>query len=147
MKLSEENKSILLVSIHKSIEESANTNASHLFHGRLSKLINYPSNGGFTPAELIALDEIKGKETLKSALRKIMANSTADVFFEFFNVVDGTADPDPSNSKWSEVMIVNKPSDLDEDREFWHDDFYGSYWDWKEKRKNSNWSLDLDEDS
>jgi hypothetical protein len=142
MELSTHNRSTLLIHLHKSIEESANTNANHIIHGRLNQLINYPPNGGLTEKEIDALEELKGKEELKSALRKILASTTADVFFDIFNIIDGTADPDPGTGKWTEVMLVDKPEDLDEDVEFLHDDFYGTYWDWKEKRQNTNWSLD-----
>lgn len=144
MKLSESNKSTLLVSVHRSIEEHANCSANHIFHGRFRELINYPTNGGFTENELVALDGLKEKEDLKSALRKVIASATADTFFDFFNIIDGTTDPDPIGNSWSEVMIVDTPPNYEEDIEFWHDDFYGSYWDWKEIRQNHNWSLDLE---
>jgi hypothetical protein len=142
MGLSTENKTTLLIHLHKSIEESANANANHIIHGRLNQLINYPPNGGLTENEIKALEELKGNEELKSALRKVLASTTADVFFDIFNLIDGTADPEPGTGKWTEVMLVDKPEDLDEGVEFLHDDFYGTYWNWKEKRQNTNWSLD-----
>ena len=142
MRLSAENKSTLLIHLHKSIEESANTNTNHIIYGRINQLINYPPNGGLTENEIKALEELKGKEDLKSALRKILASTTADVFFDILNIIDGTADPDPVTGKWTEVMIVDKPDGMDEDVELLHDDFYATYWDWKGKRQNTNWSLD-----
>lgn len=143
MGLSTENKSTLLIHLHKSIEESANTNANHIIHGRLNQLINYPPNGGLTQKEISALENLKGNEELKSALRKILASTTADVFFDIFNIIDGTADPDPGTGKWTEVMLIDKPEDLSENLEFLHEDFYETYWNWREKRPNTNWSLDL----
>lgn len=110
--------------------------------GSLDKLINYPPNGNLTKKEVKALEELKGKEDLTSALRKILASATADVFFDIFNVIDGTADPDPDIGNWTEVMIVDKPEDLDEHADFLHDAFYDTYWDWKEKREDITWSLD-----
>lgn len=145
MRLSIDNKSTILIHLHKAIEESANTNANHIVHGRLNQLINYPPNGGLSDKEIDALKELKGKDELKSALRKILASTTADVFFDIFNLIDGTSDPDPGTGKWTEVMLVDKPEDVDEDVEFLHDDFYGTYWDWKEKRQKTNWSLDKSE--
>lgn len=59
-----------------------------------------------------------------------------------FNIIDGTADPDPGTGKWTEVMLVDRPGDLEVDVECLHDDLYGTYWDWKERRQNTNWSLD-----
>lgn len=142
MELSAENRTTLLIHLHKSIEDTASANANYIIHGRLNQLINYPPNGGLTESEINALNELKGKEELKSALRKILASTTADVFFDIFNIIDGTADPDPGTGKWTEVMLVDKPEDFDGDIQFLHDDFYGTYWDWKEIRPNTDWSLD-----
>ena len=63
---------------------------------------------------------------MKSALRKVLASTTADVFFDIFNIIDGTADPDPVTGKWTAVIIVDKPEDMDEDVELLHDDFWES---------------------
>ena len=144
MQLSEENKKTILIHLHKSIEVASNTTANHIFHGRSNKLINYPPNGGLTENEIKAIEDLKGNEDLKSALRKLFASTTSDVLFDFFNLVDGTSDPDPGGAEWREIMIVDKPEDFEDDVEFFHDDFYGSYWDWKEIRVNKNWSLDIE---
>ena len=141
MELSEENKKTLLLSVHQAIEENAEHTVNHLFHNRTYKLINYPPNGGLTEEEKEALGQMKENEVLKSALRKVIASNTANVFFDFFNLLDGTADPD--TGKWSEVLLIDKPEDFDEHQEFLHDSFYETYWDWKEKRKNKNWSLEM----
>jgi hypothetical protein len=39
-------------------------------------------------------------------------------------------------------MLVDE-SEAAGDGEFLHDDFFESYWDWREKRKNKDWRLDL----
>jgi hypothetical protein len=147
MELSENNLKTLLISVHKAIEESANTTANDIFQGRLTKLIDYPPNGGLTDKEKQALKELKGNEDLKTVLRKVIASSAANAFFEFFNLIDGTTDPAPGIGKWSEVLIVDKPEDFDEDQAFLQDEFYATYWDWRKKRRNKNWHLDrLDEE-
>lgn len=130
----------LLVDLHKSIEEAAAATANHIFHGRTNELINYPPNGGLIEQEIHAIEALKGNETLCAALRKLFASNASDVLFHLFNVIDGTADPD--TGEWSEVMLVDKPGGLQNDIEFLHDDFFGTYWDWKKQRKNTNWSLD-----
>ena len=63
-------------------------------------------------------------------------------FFSFFNVVDGTAEPDVNTAGWSEVLLVDKPEDFDEDVQFLHDEFYSTYWNWKGQRGDKGWSLD-----
>ena len=81
MKLSENNKKTLLVSIHQSIEENASHTVNDLEHKRLNRLINYPSNGGLTESEKTELKKLEINPTLKSALRKVFASNTADVLF------------------------------------------------------------------
>ncbi|MCF1423070.1 hypothetical protein [Mangrovimonas futianensis] len=142
MKLSEENKMSLLVSIHQMIEENANYIANDIESNKINRLINYPPNGGLTESEKEEVSKLSGNPVLKSALRKILASNTSDVFFGFLNILDGTSDPTVEYGEWGEVMLV----DFDEENEMdsmLHEDFFGTYWDWKEKRKNTSWKLDL----
>lgn len=142
MALSENNKKSLLVSVHQLIEESANHTVNDLENKRINQIIDYPSNGGFTDSEKSELEKLEVNSNLKSALRKVLASNTADVFFSFLNIVDGTADPTIEYGDWQDVMLV----DFDEENEMdsmLHDDFYETYWDWKEKRPNPGWTLDL----
>ena len=142
MKLSEENKMSLLVSIHQLIEENASYTANDIESNKINHLINYPPNGGLTESEKAEISKLSGNPILKSALRKILASNTSNVFFGFLNILDGTSDPTVEYGEWGEVMLV----DFDEENEMdsmLHDDFYGTYWDWKEKRKNTDWKLDL----
>ena len=141
MKLSEENRKILLINLHDLIVEHANATANDIQHKRTSKIISYPSNGGLTEAEKKEVEKLNGNEILKSALRKILASNSADVIFSFLNIIDGTADPDIASANWGEVMLVDFSED-DETTEMLHDEFFSTYWDWKEKKRMS-WKLDM----
>ena len=142
MALSENNKKSLLVSVHQLIEESANHTVNDLENKRINRIIDYPSNGGFTESEKSELEKLEVNSDLKSALRKVLASNTADVFFSFLNIVDGTADPTIEYGDWQDVMLVDFDEENDMDSML-HDDFYETYWDWKEKRPNPGWTLDL----
>jgi hypothetical protein len=145
LKLSEENRRILLVNIHNLIAEYANTTANDIQYKRTNQLINYPSNGGLTEEEKTEIEKLNGNEKLKSALRKVLASNAADVIFSLLNIIDGTADPDIDSANWGEIMLVDF-SEENEATEMLHDEFFSTYWDWKEKKK-MNWKLDLlDED-
>jgi hypothetical protein len=141
MGLSIKNRNTLLVSLHQLIEESANNIVNNIFNGRIKGLITYPPNGGLTEQEEKAISQIENSDTLKSALRKILASNTGDVYFDFFNLIDGTTDPEKGD--WTGVTIVDISEENDEHIEFLHDEFFATYWDWRKKRKNSNWKLDL----
>lgn len=130
MRLSNENKMSLLISLHQSIEISSNSTANDIENGRTNQLINYPPNGGLTESETEQIENLKGNKILKSALRKVIASSISDTLFELFNIIDGTSDPETEVGKWSQVMLV----DFDEENEvdsMLHDDFFETYWDWK----------------
>lgn len=142
MKLSEQNRMALLLSLHREIEEHAHHSANHLLHGRSNELIQYPPNGGFTQAELDALSKLTGDETLRDALRKAFASNTAEVFFNFFNILDGTGDPGPGMGDWTEVKLVDFNEAMEEEGEMLHDHFFETYWLWRKKRK-ADWKLDL----
>ena len=108
-------------------------------HERTSQL-NYPPNGGFTAEEKEALKLLKGNKEILSAMRKVLASCAASVVFDLLNLIDGTSDPE--NGAWSGVALVDKPEKPAE-TELLHDEFFSTYWDWRQKRKNKNWRLDL----
>ena len=137
MQLSEENRQTLLLAIHQSIEEQAGKGANNLFQGRANG-VDYPPNGGFTTEEKEALKLLQSNILLQSALRKTLASCAAGVVFDLLNLIDGTSDPE--NGDWSGVSLIDKAEEADE---FLHDEFFSTYWDWCQKRKNKNWRLDL----
>lgn len=142
MNLSEENRKTLLTHLHKSVEETANVVANHINNGRTNQLIDYPPNGGLTDNEKQELKQLKNNDVLRDALRKVLASNSALVLFDLFNIIDGTGDPNPGIGEWSEIALVDMPEDFNEHVEFLHDDFYKTYWDWREKRQAS-FKLDL----
>lgn len=132
MKLSEENRRILLINLHQIIAEYANTTADHLLHKKIDQLINYPPNGGLTDEEAGELAKLAGNEQLRSALSKILASNSAEVIFSLLNFIDGTTDPDIDADNWGGVMLVDLSED-NETTEMLHDEFFATYREWKDK--------------
>ncbi len=139
MQFSEENRQTLLVALHQVVEEQAVAHANELVRGR-SQRLDYPSNGGLSAEEAMAIQAIQGNTLLQSALRKILASCAAGAVFDFLNLIDGTSDPE--HGDWSGVMLVDRPEEIEEHWQFLHDAFYETYWDWRAKRRNKNWRLD-----
>ena len=139
MQLSEVNRRTFLVAANQSVEEYATAYADDLLRGQ-SIEPTYPPNGGFTSAEAEALKLLQGNKVLHSAVRKLLADCAAGVVFDLFNHIDGTTDP--KQGEWTGVMLVDKPRDDEEYREFLHDDFFGTYWNWREIRPDKTWCLD-----
>ena len=142
MKLSEHNMNTLMLFLQQKIEESAEYIADELEKGNSTDFLTYPPNGGLTKMEESSLEKLKNDPNLKSALRKILADNSAGVLFELFNVIDGTSDPDENLGKWTEISFVDKTDELAENAEMLHDELYSKYWDWKKVRPNKNWKLD-----
>lgn len=139
MQLSADNRHTLLLAIHQLIEEYASGSANDLLHGRV-KQVDYPPNGGFTTEERESLKQLQGNTVFHSAIRKVLASCSGGVVFDLLNLVDGTSDPE--HGDWSGVVLLDKLEDA-EATELLHDDFFSVYWDWRKKRKNNNWRLDL----
>ncbi|WP_162550056.1 hypothetical protein [Hymenobacter nivis] len=140
MQLSEINRHTFLVAINQSIEEYAAYHADSLLQGE-SIVPVYPPNGGFTAEETEALQLLQNNPAMHSALRKVLADCAAGVVFDLFNHIDGTTDP--KQGGWSPVMLVDEPKNDEEYREFLHDEFFSTCWDWREIRPDKTWRLDL----
>ncbi|GAA3979551.1 hypothetical protein [Hymenobacter antarcticus] len=139
MQLSEENRHTFLLAVHQLIEEYASGSANDLLQGRTDQL-DYPPNGGFTTEEQESLKQLQDNVVLQSAMRKVLASCAGGVVFGLLNLIDGTNEPE--HGDWSGVMLVDE-AEAAGGSEFLHDDFFESYWDWREKRKNKDWRLDL----
>jgi hypothetical protein len=91
-------------------------------------LVAYPpTDPVLTNEEDEALRSMTLSSVERSALTKLIANGCAAAFFHFFNLIDGTGDPEvnPPEETWLGAWIV-APRD-DRDREMLHDGFYEAY--------------------
>jgi hypothetical protein len=146
MKASENNIETLMLVIHQKIEEYADFLASRIEEGNPIEHVTYPPNNGFTDKEIESLHFLKNKPELKSAIRKLVADNIAGVFFDFFNFIDGTSDPNPELGEWTELAFVDKENSVEPPIEMLHDKLYGSYWEWRKIRKGKDWKLDIYEE-
>ena len=98
-------------------------------------LLVYPPNNVLSPEEEQALRSMKLSTVQRSALKKLIADGCAIAFFDFFNLLDATADPEvkPPTKSWLGAWLV-APKDHD-DRDMLHDAFFDSYWDYDEAMK------------
>jgi hypothetical protein len=134
MKLSKENNRTLMLALHQQIEEYAEYTADKLNKGDVENILNYPPNCELTTEEIEALKKIQNDNTLKSGLRKIIANNSSGVIFELLNFIDGTTDPSPDLGGWTEIAFVDKTDEVEPSNDMLHDEFYSTYWDWLDNR-------------
>lgn len=146
MKLSEHNRNTMMLFLQQKIEEKAANIVEQIEKGETTDFLTYPPNGGLTEEENLSLQKLKNDATFKNALRKILADNSAGVLFELLNVIDGTSDPDEELGEWSEISLVDKTDEIEENPEMLHNELYSKYWDWKEIRPNKNWMLDKDDE-
>lgn len=139
--LSTENQNILLTNCHRFIEENAVATTQYLVDKKVNQVLFYPPDCGLNEAENAAIASIDwGNNALQSALRKILANNSASVLFDLFNIIDGISEPDED---WTGVHIIDNTAENEtENRDFLHDEFMATYWDWRTKRTETAWKLD-----
>jgi len=120
-------------------------------------MLSYPPNSGFTTAEGNALSGIPQVPGMESALRKTIASAAAAPLFRLLSILDGVADPplgapDEAGRCWLGAQIEpnrwNGEAEAIAKREslgFLHNQFYESYWTWRNKRSDPGWKLDTHE--
>jgi len=144
MELSKKNAIALLLDLNQDIEEYAEATVKNIIEDKNFDFLTYPPNNGLTDSEKEELDKLDNNEKLKNALRKILADNTAGVIFNMFNLLDGTGSPKLHYDNWTGVKLIDE--DFDADREVFadtlHDSFYETYWEWKKLRGKKNWKLD-----
>lgn len=142
MKASEHNIETLMMSLHKKIEEYSDFLSTQIKNGDPIQHVTYPPNNGFTEKEIESLKKLTSDEDLQTALRKLIADSMAGVFFDFFNYIDGTGDPEEEVGKWTELSLVDKNDSIEPPIEMLHDKFFETYWHWRKIRPKKGWKLD-----
>lgn len=145
MILSNNNAKALLLDTHQDIEEYADVLVTKILEEKDFDFLAYPPNCGLTEAEKEELKKLDNNESLKSALRKVIADSSAGVVFNMLNLFDGTGFPKNNEEGWTGVKLIDEEQeDRSEPVDDWlHDKFYETYWDWKELRGDKGWKLDL----
>ena len=141
MKLSDNNLKTILIHIHKRIEETADNSVEQLIQNNFGT-ISYPPNGGLTEKEIEGLKKLKIDDDARSGLRKVIADSSAFIIFDFLSIVDRVAEPEINTTSWTGIKIVDESEDIKETDDMLHDSLYETYWDWRKLRENKNWKLD-----
>lgn len=106
-------------------------------------VLTYPPNATLSGEEARALRSMKLSPLERSAMRKVIADSCAGAFFRFFNLIDGTGDPEvetPSET-WLGAWLV-APQD-DADRDMLHDEFLDSRADYERSTARRDPGLEL----
>ena len=148
MELSNKNALALLIDLNQDIEEYADDTVKKIIQDKDFDYLTYPPNNGFTDLEKQELNKLDNNEHLKNALRKVIANNSAGIIFNMFNLFDGTGGPKHMNNEWTGVKLVDEESFANEIefQENLHDAFFETYWEWKKIRGSKNWKLDTFEE-
>lgn len=128
-KLTEENRKLLLIQLHKDIDAASSKVAKSLSMGQYQEIVYPPSpDAKLNDQEKEAIRKLNGIPNLESALKKIIRDSHSLPLFSFFNCIDGTGDP--AGDKWTGVTLVDLDIEEDGDKEFLHDAYFETYWDY-----------------
>ena len=130
----------LLIEAHRAIEESASSAVEKLAAGRVH--MSYPPNAGLSPSEAGALTSLKLNPDQISGLRKIMADVASYPLFQVFCLIDGVTDPVQHSGKWPALRLEAAGAKARAESSMLHDEFFGTYWDWRKIRPETGWKLD-----
>ena len=132
----------LLIEAHRIIEEEAARRASELVSGEQTDVV-YPPNGGLVAEERAVLQALKGGVVLEAALRKVFADCAATTLFHVLSQIDAVGSPEVTPGEWLGLQL--QPADAgtpDPPYGMLHDALFDTYWDWRELRRNTGWTLD-----
>ena len=115
MKLSDENRRILISSLHEMMDKYSTHNASSFITG--SSEIKPAST-----EEQKAFQLIQGNKDIASLLQRLLWFHGKSLMFDLFCLIDGVGDPDPKLGNWTEVLLIDKPEGFNEHYEFLHDE-------------------------
>ncbi|MDH3711393.1 MAG: hypothetical protein OER04_15975 [Cyclobacteriaceae bacterium] len=137
MQLSDQNRKTLLTDLHRIIQEQTHHAIEKIFDSPLEDRSIYPPDVSKTAEEMQILAELPDNPNLRSALEKVFKDNTATVLFRFFSIIDRVGYPDPHSGTWAPITMVDLPEQHEQDIDL-HDNFFETYWDWKEKYRDQN---------
>ena len=155
IKLSFQNQMVLSIEINDFIQSIADESSEKIYNGEISKnILPYPPDNEsiFTDEEMEVLKKLEDNQIIKSTLKKVIADASAFVMFNFLNLIDGTGDPDLTKWKgyddnWAAgICLIDRPFTEDgeladfyeEPEEMLHDTLFDAYHEWKEIKKNKD---------
>lgn len=140
--LSSANMKTLMIEVNRIIEEVATEYSEAIVEGRVSEILAYPPNCGFSEEERNASFHLaEQSKSHISLLRKIFADASSASFLKLFNLIDGTSDPEIGAWKKEGVCLVDLDGKVESPDDMLHDQLFENYWEWKKSRK-ANWKLD-----
>lgn len=102
--------------------------------------VTYPPNSELDVHEREALRGLKLNDFAKSALLKLVRSAASYPVFHLLTVADGVGDPvrrcdgeELYQGTWNGITLASKEPG---DDTMMHDQFYDSYWDFKNKRRS-----------
>jgi hypothetical protein len=130
-KLSKENIHLLLLEINKQINDYSQYTAFSIENDEVSAELMYPPGTKLTQEELSELKKLRDNSTLYSALKKLFADSNANIAFGILSLIDGVSDPSKGTWKNDGITLVDWNENIEDPTEMLHDELLAKYWEWK----------------
>jgi hypothetical protein len=137
----------LFLEMHRSIEEAASRAASGLVSSHLPSPF-YPPNAGLTEEEAEAVQGLMPSPALENALRKLIASAASEPLQHLLCILDGITDPVDYDGLWLGARIEpveDEPRDAQDDEALRYE-FMDHYWEWRCRRPDPGWRLDICEE-
>jgi hypothetical protein len=122
----------IFLEMHKEIGDAVAIGLQWLGSSQQGTDVPYPPGECLTAEEKLALENLKLSPVAQSALAKIMTDTASAPLFHLFSLMDGVSDPESGDFEfWPGLDFVEKNVEPNDEEVMLHDEFYGSYWDYK----------------
>lgn len=128
--ITDSRRTILLIELHRAIEDAATKTARALANGTAGDGLAYPPNERLSREEAASLKQLSVDAVTERALAKAIADSTASAVFTLFLLMDAVADPEApfDGDVWLGAQLAEPDED---DHPMMHDAFFDTYRDYR----------------
>lgn len=130
--MNSESRRAVFAETHKAIEEAAKSAVDALTSRDGPQLV-YPPGATLSPGERVHLKEIVIPPEAKEVLEKVIADACSHPIFHMMSLLDGVAEPYVIEiPEWVGGRLAGDEGEL-----MLHDEFFESYWDYHERKKDA----------
>jgi hypothetical protein len=139
-KLRDEERTTLLLEMHKLIETAADQAVRRISGREPVGTLTYPYGGRLTAAETTALGQAAATPEAVRALRRVVADAVAGPVYDLLAMIDGAREPEGWEVPWRPFEI--KGAAAGSPPGVLHTAFRETYQEWQRLRPDPGWSLE-----
>lgn len=139
-KLRDEERTTLLLEVHKLIETAADQAVRRISGREPVGTLTYPLGSRLTAAETAALGQVAATPEAVRALRRVVADAVAGPVYDLLAMIDGAREPEGWEVPWRPFEV--KAATAGSPPGVLHTAFRETYQEWQRLRPDPGWSLE-----